>query len=58
MESLINLRADGLISKDSASTTADTVVTLAGLRRELPAVRAAGKELILRFGAPAESFAG
>ncbi|VXC38479.1 Putative transcriptional regulator, TetR family [Arthrobacter sp. 9V] len=52
VESLINLRADGLISKDSASTTADTVVTLAGLRRELPAVRAAGKELILRFGAP------
>lgn len=63
VESLINLRADGLIAKDSASTTADTVLTLAGLRRDLPAVRAAGKELILRFGgvalrAPAESLAG
>jgi AcrR family transcriptional regulator len=52
VESLINLRADGLITKDSASTTADTVLTLAGLKRDLPAVRAASKELILRFGAP------
>ncbi|MET4541713.1 AcrR family transcriptional regulator [Arthrobacter bambusae] len=50
VESLINLRADGLISKDSASTTADTVVTLAGLREKLPAVRAASGELISRYG--------
>lgn len=52
VESLINLRADGLIAADSASTTADTVLILAGLREELPGVRAAGAELIRRFGAP------
>ena len=50
VESLINLRADGLISKDSASTTADTVMILAGLREILPAVRAASGELISRYG--------
>ncbi len=50
VESLINLRADGLISKDSASTTADTVMILAGLREKLPAVRAASGELISRYG--------
>ncbi|MCP1411850.1 TetR/AcrR family transcriptional regulator [Paenarthrobacter sp. A20] len=54
VESLINLRADGLISADSASTTADTVMFLAGLRNELPAVRAASDELISRFGAAPE----
>lgn len=51
VESLINLRADGLISKDSASTTADTVMILAGLREKLPAVRAASDELIARTAA-------
>ncbi|AFR27126.1 TetR/AcrR family transcriptional regulator [Arthrobacter sp. Rue61a] len=50
VESLINLRADGLISTDSASTTADTVMILAGLKRELPAVRTASRDLISRFG--------
>ncbi len=50
VESLINLRADGLISADSASATADTVMILAGLKRELPAVRAASSGLISRFG--------
>ncbi|WP_159704447.1 TetR/AcrR family transcriptional regulator [Arthrobacter sp. 18067] len=52
VESLINLRADGLISSDSAATTADTVMFLAGLRHELPAVRVTGGELIRRFGEP------
>ncbi|MCT9871272.1 TetR/AcrR family transcriptional regulator [Paenarthrobacter aurescens] len=54
VESLINLRADGLISADSASTTADTVMFLAGLRNDLPAVRAISGELSSRFGAAPE----
>ncbi|WP_024819026.1 TetR/AcrR family transcriptional regulator [Arthrobacter sp. 31Y] len=58
VESLINLRADGLISADSASTTADTVMILAGLKRELPAVRAASSELISRFGDVPDLIAG
>ncbi|MFJ5958306.1 TetR/AcrR family transcriptional regulator [Paenarthrobacter sp. NPDC092416] len=51
VESLINLRADGLMSKDSAATTADTVLILGGLRKELPELRSASGELIRRFGA-------
>ncbi|MEJ1115591.1 helix-turn-helix domain-containing protein [Paenarthrobacter sp. CCNWLY172] len=50
VESLINLRADGLIATDSASTTADTVMILAGLRQKIQAVRDASSELISRYG--------
>ncbi len=46
MESLINLRADGLADNDSASQTADASIVLAGLAPELDEVRARSEDLI------------
>ena len=55
VESLINLRADGLVADDSAAATADSVLILAGLREGLPAIRVASQELMVRFGQPSAS---
>jgi AcrR family transcriptional regulator len=46
VESLINLRADGLADNDSASLTADAGIVLAGLAPELDEIRARSEDLI------------
>jgi AcrR family transcriptional regulator len=46
VESLINLRADGLAEKDSASQTADAAIVLAGLAAQLEQVRARSAYLV------------
>lgn len=46
VESLINVRADGLADEDSASQTADAGIVLAGLSTELDEVRALSRDLI------------
>jgi AcrR family transcriptional regulator len=50
VESLINLRADGLADEDSASQTADAGIVLAGLSTELDEVRALSRDLIAGHG--------
>jgi hypothetical protein len=50
VESLINLRADGLADDHSASQTADAAVVLAGLAAELDEVRAVSGTLISELG--------
>ena len=50
VESLINLRADGLADEDSASQTADAGIVLAGLSTELDEVRALSRDLITGHG--------
>lgn len=55
VESLINLRADGLMADDSAAATADSVLILAGMMEGLPAIRVASQELMARFGQPSAS---
>lgn len=50
VESLISLRADGLVEEGSAGQTADAVVALAGLGAELDAVRRRSADLIRAFG--------
>lgn len=50
VESLINLRADGLADEDSASQTADAGIVLAGLSTELDEVRALSRDLIAVHG--------
>jgi len=46
VESLINLRADGLADEDSASQAADAGIVLAGLAADLDEVRSRSAELI------------
>lgn len=50
VESLINLRADGLADSESASQTADAAVVLAGLSAELDQVRVRSRDLIAEHG--------
>ncbi|ABK05040.1 transcriptional regulator, TetR family [Arthrobacter sp. FB24] len=50
VESLINLRADGLADSASPSQTADAAVVLAGLSAELPGIRELSRELIAQHG--------
>ncbi|MFF1384128.1 TetR/AcrR family transcriptional regulator [Arthrobacter sp. NPDC058288] len=50
VESLINLRADGLADNDSASQTADAAVVLAGLSAQLNEVRELSRGLIADYG--------
>lgn len=50
VESLINLRADGLVDDHSASQTADAAVVLAGLPAELAEVRSLSRSLISGHG--------
>ncbi|MFH5879992.1 TetR/AcrR family transcriptional regulator [Arthrobacter sp. NA-172] len=50
VESLINLRADGLVGADSALETADAGLVLAGMAAELDEVRAMSAGLIRKFG--------
>jgi hypothetical protein len=46
VESLINLRADGLLEPQSASQTADSCVVLAGLSTQLQVIRSRSARLI------------
>ena len=50
VESLINLRADGLAVADSAMQTADAGIVLAGMAADLDDVRAMSAQLIREFG--------
>ncbi|MHC6219513.1 TetR/AcrR family transcriptional regulator [Arthrobacter sp. MMS24-S77] len=50
VESLINLRADGLVGADSAIQTADAGIVLAGMAADLDEVRAVSAGLIREFG--------
>ncbi len=50
VESLINLRADGLADADSAMQTADAGIVLAGMAADLDEIRAMSTELIREFG--------
>lgn len=50
VESLINLRADGLADADSAMQTADAGIVLAGMAADLDEIRATSTELIREFG--------
>jgi AcrR family transcriptional regulator len=50
VESLISLRADGLVEEESAGQTADAALALAGLGAELDAVRRRSADLIRAFG--------
>ncbi|MGO4584638.1 TetR/AcrR family transcriptional regulator [Arthrobacter sp. 2RAF6] len=50
VESLINLRADGLVGPDSAMQTADAGIALAGMAADLDEVRAMSAGLIRQFG--------
>jgi AcrR family transcriptional regulator len=45
VESLINVRADGLLEPDSAQQTADSSIALAGLTEQLPAIRTSSAQL-------------
>ncbi len=49
VESLINLRADGLADADSAMQTADAGIVLAGVAADLDEIRAMSTELIREF---------
>ena len=49
VESLINLRADGLVGPDSAMQTADAGIALAGMAANLDKVRAMSAGLIRQF---------
>lgn len=49
VESLISLRADGMTTPDSPLQAADAGLTLCGLARELPAIRAESSALIGRL---------
>jgi AcrR family transcriptional regulator len=50
VESLINLRADGLADADSATQTADAGIVLAGIAAGLDEIRAMSAALIREFG--------
>lgn len=50
VESLINLRADGLVGADSALQTADAGIVLAGMAADLDEVRDISAGLIREFG--------
>jgi AcrR family transcriptional regulator len=50
VESLINLRADGLATPDSPLQAADAGLILCGLAADLPAIREQGAGLIARLG--------
>lgn len=50
VESLINLRADGMATSDSPLQAADAGLILCGLGNELPAIRSQSTALIARLG--------
>ncbi|HJW01165.1 MAG TPA: TetR/AcrR family transcriptional regulator [Arthrobacter sp.] len=50
VESLINLRADGMATSDSPLQAADAGLILCGLGNELPAIRGQSTALIARLG--------